>query len=130
MKVLPCFFLLLSVSSLVGAQNVPEPVDAKTNRPMNLSVRQHLALVTDAKVILIDPKAQATEVDSSLPYGSGFESRRQGNTSAGGAGSGTGGSSGSGASAGSGGSGGGGSAGGGGGSGNGGGGRGGSGRGR
>ncbi|MDR3367864.1 hypothetical protein [Rhodoferax sp.] len=123
MKVLPFFFLLfLSVSPLVSAQTALLQTDASVKRPLNLSVRKHLAPVTDATVILIDPKVQATDVDASLPYGSGFESRQQGSTSAG---NGNSGSSGRGAS-----SGGAGGSGSGGGSGNGGGSGGGSGRGR
>jgi len=113
MKFLPTFFLLMSATTLVGAQTVSRDPGASANRPLNLSARQPGAPVTDTAVILIEPEPGTA---TTLPYGAGFESRQKGST-AGSASSGSGGSAGNGS--GSGGS-----------SGNGGGGRGGSGRGR
>ena len=116
MKVLTFFFLLLSATTLVGAQTPPRGAEASADRPLNLSARKSAAPVTDATVILINPQAGTAEA---LPYGAGFENRQQGSTAGNGNGNGNANGNGSSGGSGSGGS-----------SGNGGGGRGGSGRGR
>jgi len=86
--------LLLSSAPFAGAQTLARDKEQASARPLNLSVRKQTAPVVDPALILLEKdalvKSQAqpdsvgpVKDDGSaarLPYGSGYESRQQGNT--------------------------------------------------
>lgn len=87
---IPTLWLAAAVSG-VGAQELPKEPDKSVDRPLNLSVRKPVVPVTDAVVLPIDTQtkshnqiqsgstgSEAADVYLVMPYGAGYENRRQG----------------------------------------------------
>jgi hypothetical protein len=75
----------------VGAQELPKEPEKSVDRPLNLSVRKPVVPLTDAVVLPIDTQtkshnqiqsgstgSEAADVYLVMPYGAGYENRRQG----------------------------------------------------
>lgn len=86
-----CLSLLAAAVSGVGAQEMPMEPEKSVDRPLNLSVRKPVVPVTDAVVLPIDTQtkshnqiqsgstgSEVADVYLVMPYGAGYENRRQG----------------------------------------------------